>query len=117
MLQKLTIGLQFRRVRLFRFQITVSMTNALIEFDKLVRLISRQANVAEAIPTGFVKILVSLDVNLASAAGAKKKMNATNAKALNSMKQKLKKTQRDYETLIAKYKLVRCDSCPLSFRF
>lgn len=79
----------------------------LAEFDKLVRLISRQANVAEAIPTGFVKMLVSLDAHLAGAQGAKKKMNATNAKALNSMKQKLKKTQRDYEELIKKFKLVR----------
>ena len=34
-------------------------------------------------------------------------MNATNAKALNSMKQKLKKTQRDYDQLITKYKAVR----------
>lgn len=44
---------------------------------------------------------------LASAQGAKKKMNATNAKALNSMKQKLKKTQRDHEAALAKYKEVR----------
>lgn len=33
-------------------------------------------------------------------------MNATNSKALNSMKQKLKKTQREYEVTIAKYKAV-----------
>ena len=44
---------------------------------------------------------------LVSAQAAKKKMNATNAKALNSMKQKLKKTQREYEATIAKYKEVR----------
>lgn len=77
------------------------------EFDKLVRLVSRQANVAEATPTAFVKALVSLDDTLLGAQGAKKKMNATNAKALNSMKQKLKKTQRDYEETIKKYKEVR----------
>lgn len=33
-------------------------------------------------------------------------MNATNAKALNSMKQKVKKTQRDHEAVFAKYKEV-----------
>ena len=33
-------------------------------------------------------------------------MNATNSKALNSMKQKLKKTQREFEVTIAKYKAV-----------
>jgi translation initiation factor 3 subunit C len=33
-------------------------------------------------------------------------MNATNSKALNSMKQKLKKTQREYEVTIAKFKAV-----------
>jgi translation initiation factor 3 subunit C len=81
---------------------------SLTEFDKLVRLVSRQANVAEAIPTGFVKALISLDDTLAAAQGAKKKMNATNAKALNSMKQKLKKTQRENEEIIKKYKEVGC---------
>ncbi|SCZ89235.1 BZ3500_MvSof-1268-A1-R1_Chr9g10339 [Microbotryum saponariae] len=74
------------------------------QFDKLVRLVSRQANVAEPVPSGFIKALVSLDDHLASAQGAKKKMNATNAKALNSMKQKLKKTQREHEETIKKYK-------------
>jgi translation initiation factor 3 subunit C len=33
-------------------------------------------------------------------------MNATNSKALNAMKQKLKKTQRDHEESIKKYKEV-----------
>ncbi|KAK4704390.1 translation initiation factor 3 subunit C, partial [Phenoliferia sp. Uapishka_3] len=74
------------------------------EFDKLVRLVTRQANVAEAVPTAFIKLLSTLDDMLAGAQGAKKKMNATNSKALNSMKQKVKKTQRDYEAAVAKYK-------------
>ena len=82
------------------------------EFDKLVRLVSRQANVAEAIPSAFIKVLSTLDDMLAGAQGAKKKMNATNAKALNSMKQKVKKTQRDHEVALAKYKEVRL-SLPL----
>jgi translation initiation factor 3 subunit C len=39
-------------------------------------------------------------------AAVKKKMNATNAKALNTMKQKLKKTIRENEAIIEKYKAV-----------
>ena len=76
------------------------------EFDKLVRLVARQGTVGEAVPTAFVKALVSLDDTLAAAQGAKKKMNATNSKALNAMKQKLKKTQRDHEDTIKRYKEV-----------
>jgi translation initiation factor 3 subunit C len=83
------------------------LTRAIAEFDKLARLVARQTNVAEAIPTGFIKLLVSLDDLLAGAQGAKKKMNATNAKALNSMKQKVKKSQREHEDAINKYKAVR----------
>lgn len=60
----------------------------------------------EGIPVAFIKALVSLDDTLAGAQGAKKKMNATNSKALNAMKQKLKKTQRDHEESIKKYKEV-----------
>lgn len=77
-----------------------------VEFDKLGRLIARQATVSEPIPTAYVKVLISLDASLSSAGEAKKKMNATNARALNSMKQKLKKSQRDNEELIKKYKEV-----------
>ncbi|GAA5962470.1 hypothetical protein JCM3765_004307 [Sporobolomyces pararoseus] len=79
----------------------VSISN---EFDKLVRLVSRQANVSDGIPSGFYKVLSNLDEMLVSAQANRKKMNATNAKALNSMKQKVKKTQREHETQLNKYK-------------
>ncbi|EGU13619.1 Eukaryotic translation initiation factor 3 subunit 8 [Rhodotorula toruloides ATCC 204091] len=74
------------------------------EFDKLVRLAARQTNTAEPIPVGFFKILSSLDEMVASAQGNRKKMNATNAKALNSMKQKVKKAQREHEGQLNKYR-------------
>ena len=69
-----------------------------------MRLISRQANVSEPIPANFIKTLVSLEdaCTKALAAGQKKKMNATNARALNSMKQKLKKTAREHESQVNK---------------
>lgn len=77
------------------------------EFDKLVRLITRQANAADPLPVSFIKIVLSLEESQIAAnenTAVKKKMNATNAKALNTMKQKLKKTIRENEEIIEKYK-------------
>ncbi|GAA6018000.1 hypothetical protein JCM10207_002736 [Rhodosporidiobolus poonsookiae] len=74
------------------------------EFDKLVRLVSRQITTADPIPTGFYKVLSNLDEMVANAQNNRKKMNATNAKALNSMKQKVKKTQREHESALNRYK-------------
>ncbi|KAH7927117.1 hypothetical protein BV22DRAFT_1061497 [Leucogyrophana mollusca] len=71
------------------------------EFDKLLRLVQRQSNSAEPIPPFFIRTLTSLETSLNAALTkekeAKKKMNATNARALNSMKQKVKKTAKEYE--------------------
>ncbi|KAJ3793544.1 eukaryotic translation initiation factor 3 subunit 8 N-terminus-domain-containing protein [Lentinula aff. detonsa] len=82
----------------------VSISN---EFDKLARMIQRQHNVSEPIPPFYIKTLLSLESALTSAIAkekeAKKKMNATNAKALNSMKQKVRKASKEYEQDIAKY--------------
>ncbi|POY71090.1 hypothetical protein BMF94_5847 [Rhodotorula taiwanensis] len=74
------------------------------EFDKLVRLAARLVQTNDTIPVGFFKVLSSLDEMVASAQQNRKKMNATNAKALNSMKQKVKKTQREHEAALARYK-------------
>ncbi|KAA1086443.1 Translation initiation factor 3 subunit c [Puccinia graminis f. sp. tritici] len=77
------------------------------EFDKLVRLITRQANAADPLPVSFIKVILSLEESQTAVnenAAVKKKMNATNAKALNTMKQKLKKTIRENEAIIEKYK-------------
>ncbi|KAI9621584.1 hypothetical protein H4Q26_015590 [Puccinia striiformis f. sp. tritici PST-130] len=78
------------------------------EFDKLVRLITRQANAADPLPVSYLKVILSLEesqIAVNENAAVKKKMNATNAKALNTMKQKLKKTIRENEAIIEKYKL------------
>ncbi|POV93922.1 hypothetical protein PSTT_17119 [Puccinia striiformis] len=77
------------------------------EFDKLVRLITRQANAADPLPVSYLKVILSLEesqIAVNENAAVKKKMNATNAKALNTMKQKLKKTIRENEAIIEKYK-------------
>ncbi|KAJ6557192.1 eukaryotic translation initiation factor 3 subunit 8 N-terminus-domain-containing protein [Mycena sp. CBHHK59/15] len=77
------------------------------EFDKLVRMIQRQHNVSEPIPPFYVRTLSSLETSVNNALQkekeAKKKTNATNAKALTAMKQKIKKSVKEYEEEIAKY--------------
>jgi translation initiation factor 3 subunit C len=76
-------------------------------------MIQRQHNVSEPIPPFYVRTLVSLEnsVNnaLAKEKEAKQKaanakaLNATNAKALTAMKQKLKKSMKEYEAEVTKY--------------
>ncbi|KAF7965383.1 hypothetical protein HWV62_14080 [Athelia sp. TMB] len=77
------------------------------EFDKLARMVQRQNNVAEPIPPFYVKTLCSLETSLNNAIAAekdaKKKMNATNNRALNAMKQKIKKAVKEYATEIKQY--------------
>ena len=66
-----------------------------IEFDKLVRMVQRQQNVAEPVPPFYIRTLVNLESSLNAAIAkekeAKKKMNASNARAMTAMKQKVKK--------------------------
>lgn len=73
-------------------------------------MVERQTNVAERVPIFFIKMVVNLEssVNnaLAKEKEAKKKMNATNARALNTMKQKVKKTSKEHEKEIKAYQEV-----------
>ncbi|KAI5890829.1 uncharacterized protein SCHCODRAFT_02584500 [Schizophyllum commune H4-8] len=77
------------------------------EFDKLVRLVQRQSNVAEPIPSFYIRTLVELEGNLNKALAkekeAKKKMNATNARALTAMKQKVRKAIKEQEDAVKRY--------------
>ncbi|KAF8919978.1 eukaryotic translation initiation factor 3 subunit 8 [Mucidula mucida] len=77
------------------------------EFDKLARMIQRQHNVSEPIPPFYIRTLIGMEASLNNALAkekeAKKKMNATNAKALTAMKQKVKKASKEYEIDIQKY--------------
>ena len=81
------------------------------EFDKLTRMVQRQNNVAEPVPPFYIRTLTSLDTSVSAALAkekeAKKKMNATNARALNSMKQKVKKAIKEYEKDIKECQEVR----------
>jgi len=77
------------------------------EFDRLVRMVQRQQNVAEPVPPFYIRTLVDLENSLNTAVAkekeAKKKMNASNARALNGMKQKVKKVAKEYENEIKRY--------------
>jgi len=75
-------------------------------------MVQRQSNAAEPLPPFFIKTLISLEHSLNAALAkekeAKKKMNATNARALNSMKQKVRKTTKEFEKEVLQYQEVSC---------
>lgn len=72
-------------------------------------MIQRQQNVGEPIPPFFIRTVTDLETNVSDAQSkdAKKKMNATNARAFTAMKQKVKKTLKDFEKEVKQYQAVR----------
>jgi len=73
-------------------------------------MIQRQQNVGEPIPPFFIRTITDLEtsINDAQSKDAKKKMNATNARAFTAMKQKVKKTLKDFEKEVKQYQAVSC---------
>lgn len=80
------------------------------EFDNLNRLCDRQRNVGETIPSDYIKSLVELEDHLqesiAKGKQAEKKMKPSSAKAMNGMKQKIRKTVKEHEESIRSYRNV-----------
>lgn len=74
-------------------------------------MVQRQQNMSEPIPPFYIRTLSSLETSLNSALAkekeAKKKMNASNARALTAMKQKVKKTAKEYEKELKQFQEVR----------
>ncbi|KAI0335051.1 eukaryotic translation initiation factor 3 subunit 8 [Cubamyces sp. BRFM 1775] len=77
------------------------------EFDKLIRMVQRQQNVSEPVPPFFIRTLANLEGSLNAAVAkdkeSKKKMNASNARALTAMKQKVKKISKEYEQELKRF--------------
>lgn len=78
-----------------------------IEFDKLNRQVVKMA-AQEKTPKIYIKTISDLEDLMNEAIAKKKvstkKMNATNAKGLNAMKQKIKRNNKDFMTEIEKYR-------------
>lgn len=83
------------------------------EFDKLAKLVAANpgggvALTAEmATPPVWLKTVVSLDEALANPDIKKKKLNAIHNRALNTMRQKIKRFTRENEALVQRFKSVR----------
>lgn len=82
-------------------------TNPFTEFDKLNRQIVRFQNTGKT-PKPYIRILAEVEDSLKEALAMKqvnpKKMNAIQSRAINAMKQKVKKTNKDYQTEIDAYR-------------
>jgi translation initiation factor 3 subunit C len=92
-------GLSFRMVFLLN-------AKANKEFEKLNRLVAKDTS--KQSHKLYIKTLVQLE-DLQNEAyerekAAKKKMNATNARALNTFRQRIRKNNREYEAEIKKYR-------------
>ena len=78
------------------------------EFDKLNKHVERAIKQYNTTPNQYIKALVELEdflqSSIAADKAAKKKMNALNARAMNTAKQRIKKNNKAYESLIAKYR-------------
>ncbi len=72
----------------------------------------RQQNVSEPVPPFYVRTLVNLENSLNTAVAkdkeSKKKMNASNARALTAVKQKVKKLLKEFEKEVKRFQEVRC---------
>ena len=83
------------------------------EFDKLNRQVTKVASADNRPPKPFVKTIADLEDFMNEAIARQKvtpkKMNATNAKGLNAMKQKIKKTNKEYATEVEKYREDKAD--------
>uniref|UniRef100_A0A671YHB5 Eukaryotic translation initiation factor 3 subunit C n=1 Tax=Sparus aurata TaxID=8175 RepID=A0A671YHB5_SPAAU len=91
------------------------MAKCLEEFEQLCRAFLKSKNIVdkEGVPPFYIRLLADLEDYLNQLwedKEGKKKMNKNNAKALSTLRQKIRKYNRDYETEIAAYKEVSSSS-------
>ncbi|KAG7277564.1 hypothetical protein CRUP_013882 [Coryphaenoides rupestris] len=85
------------------------MAKCLEEFEQLCRAFLKSKTIVdkEGVPPFYIRLLADLEDYLNQLwedKEGKKKMNKNNAKALSTLRQKIRKYNRDYETEIAAYK-------------
>uniref|UniRef100_A0A8D3BTW9 Eukaryotic translation initiation factor 3 subunit C n=1 Tax=Scophthalmus maximus TaxID=52904 RepID=A0A8D3BTW9_SCOMX len=88
------------------------MAKCLEEFEQLCRAFLKSKNIVdkEGVPSFYIRLLADLEDYLNQLwedKEGKKKMNKNNAKALSTLRQKIRKYNRDYETEVAAYKEVK----------
>ena len=75
-------------------------------------MVQRQQNVSEPVPPFFIRTLANLEGSLNAAVAkdkeSKKKMNASNARALTAVKQKVKKLLKEFEKDVKRFQEVCC---------
>uniref|UniRef100_A0A8B9K8J9 Eukaryotic translation initiation factor 3 subunit C n=1 Tax=Astyanax mexicanus TaxID=7994 RepID=A0A8B9K8J9_ASTMX len=89
------------------------MAKCLEEFEQLCRAFLKSKAIVdkEGVPQFYIRLLADLEDYLNQLwedKEGKKKMNKNNAKALSTLRQKIRKYNRDFETDIANYKEVCC---------
>ncbi|XP_051522513.1 eukaryotic translation initiation factor 3 subunit C isoform X2 [Myxocyprinus asiaticus] len=85
------------------------MSKCLEEFEQLCRAFLKSKTIVdkEGVPPFYIRLLADLEDYLNQLwedKEGKKKMNKNNAKALSTLRQKIRKYNRDFETEIASYK-------------
>ena len=89
--------------------LTLDPLHGLLEFDRANKGLQKAVGIIAqtGVPKFYIKAVADLEKSIQAALekekSASKKMNASNAKALNSMKQKVKKNNRLYEKEIQEY--------------
>ncbi|KAG8790111.1 Translation initiation factor 3 subunit c, partial [Serendipita sp. 398] len=75
------------------------------EFEKLAKLVQKPTNVTEPVPPHWLRAIVSIEAALAATKDKdpKKKINANVARAMNGLKQRIKKVAKEYEEPIKKF--------------
>uniref|UniRef100_A0A8C1H031 Eukaryotic translation initiation factor 3 subunit C n=1 Tax=Cyprinus carpio TaxID=7962 RepID=A0A8C1H031_CYPCA len=91
------------------------MAKCLEEFEQLCRAFLKSKTIMdkEGVPQFYIRLLADLEDYLNQLwedKEGKKKMNKNNAKALSTLRQKIRKYNKDFETEIASYKEVQSSS-------